>query len=176
MNNMYPYWSLALRGAFAILFGVLVLFLPSLSLTFLTFLYAGYSIASSVICFFILGFQPWDIEKFGQDWFSILFLGLILLIIGLICLFYPILAVLSLVIIMGITALFEGIFEIKFAFKHDKGWKLLLLSGVISFIFGSLVTLVPSLGVLALIWLIVFYAFSRGITLLSASIPALIKN
>lgn len=165
------WWMLALRGVVALLFGALAWLWPGLTLLWLVALFAAYALlggGAAVIA-------ALKNRKSNEDWWMILLLGLVGLGAGVITLVNPQLTTLVLVLVMGANALLTGILEIVTAVRLRKlihGEWLLMMSGLVSILFGVLVFLFPTAGVLALVWLISFYAFVTGILLLSLAVRA----
>jgi uncharacterized membrane protein HdeD (DUF308 family) len=75
-----------------------------------------------------------------------------------------------LVLVMGANALITGVLDIAAAIRLRKSihneW-LLILSGIVSIIFGTLVFIFPEAGALALVWLVSLYAVVGGVLLLA---------
>lgn len=160
-----PWWALALRGIIAILFAVLALFWPGITLLSFVALFAAYALlggAASV-------FGAVRSRRSSEDWWIPLLLGLVSIGAGVITLVHPGLTALVLVLVIGANALVTGVLDIASAIRLRKtmrGEWLLALSGLASLVFGILVFLFPGAGALALIWLISLYAFVTGVLLL----------
>jgi uncharacterized membrane protein HdeD (DUF308 family) len=160
------WWVLALRGVIAILFGVLALIWPGLTLLWLVALFAAYALLGGAVSVF----GAIKNRKSDEDWWLLLLLGLVGIGAGLIAVVHPGLTALVLVLVMGANALLTGVLEIVVAIRLRKvmrGEWLLLLSGVVSIVFGILVFLFPEAGALALVWLISAYALISGALLLA---------
>jgi len=158
------WWALALRGLCALLFGVLAIAWPGLTLLMLAALFAGYALVSGAVA--IVSALKARTEKGWWLWFA---LGLASIAAGVLALVYPGLTALLLVVIMGVNAILNGVFELSMAFRLRKeihGEWLLGLAGVVSIAFGAFVLLFPGAGALALVWLIAFYAIASGVLLL----------
>src|SRR5213080_2632950 len=78
-----------------------------------------------------------------------------------------------LVLFMGVWALVHGIFEIIGAIQLrkeiDNEW-MLILSGVISVLFGLIVLIAPGAGALGLIWAIAAYSIVFGISFVALAL------
>jgi uncharacterized membrane protein HdeD (DUF308 family) len=160
------WWILALRGVIAILFGVLALVLPGMTLLALVALFAAYALLGGAVS--VAGAM--HSRKHADDWWLPLLLGLVGIGAGVIALMHPGLTALILVLMMGANALVTGMLDIVAAIRLRKliqnEW-MLILSGIASVVFGVLVFLFPQAGALALIWLISFYALLTGALLLA---------
>ncbi|HYE35782.1 HdeD family acid-resistance protein [Methylocaldum sp.] len=165
------WWMLAVRGAIAILFGILALIWPGLTLLWLVVLFAAYALISgaSEVAAAVKN------RARNENWWLILLLGLVSLGAGVIAVFHPDLTALIFVLLMGANALATGVLDIASAIRLRKvmeGEWLLILAGVVSILFGILVFLFPGAGALALVWLISFYAVVTGVLLLTLAFRA----
>ena len=166
---MTSWWILALRGVFAILFGVLAFLWPGITLLTLVALFAAYALLGGVAS--IAGAVA--NRRRDEDWWMPLLIGLVGVGAAIISVIHPGLTALVFVLLVGAHALVTGALDIAFAIRlrkiiHDE-W-LLVLSGVASIVFGALVFLFPSAGALALIWLISLYAVLTGALMLGLSL------
>jgi uncharacterized membrane protein HdeD (DUF308 family) len=164
------WWMPALRGAIAIVFGVLALLLPGITLLSLVLLFAVYA---------IFGGAVWTIgaiqnRKSDDHWWVLLMAGLASIGAGVIALIHPTLTALVLILLIGANALVTGVLDIVVAVrlrKRIRGETLLVLNGLASIVFGAIVFLYPlGAGALALVWLIAAYAIGTGVLLLVLSL------
>ena len=159
------WWMFAWRGAVAVLFGVLALVWPGLTLLWLVALFAAFALLSGGAAL-IAGIKN---RKSDEDWWLALLLGLVGLAAGVIAILHPDLTALVLVLWMGANAIVTGVLDIAMAIRLRKvirGEWLLILTGIVAVTFGVLVFLFPAAGALALVWLISFYAILTGVLLL----------
>ena len=160
------WWVLALRGVVALVFAVLVMLWPAITLLVLVALFAAYAIVAGAVA-------AWGAVK-NRDgakyWWLLLLLGLVSIAGGVIAVFYPGLTALVLVLVMGANALVTGALDLAIAIRLRKvlqrKW-LLVLAGLASVAFGILVLLFPGAGALALVWLISFHAAVTGVLFLA---------
>ena len=177
MNELlrHYWWALALRGVIALLFGLLALMWPGLTLLSLIILFAVYSLFGGVVS--IIGAVK--NRQSNKDWWLPLLFGLVSIGAGVIALVYPALTGLVLVLLIAANALATGVLDIVLAlrsggrFKQDK-W-LLIASGAASIVFGAIAFLYPDAGALALVWMISFYAILTGVLLLAVAISVRAK-
>jgi uncharacterized membrane protein HdeD (DUF308 family) len=157
-------WSLGIGGILSILFGLVLWAWPGMSLHVLILVFGIFAIAAGV--FLILsGVRSEDSRgrwlRIGE--------GVLAILAGIISLGWPAITARALLFLIAAWAIATGIMEIVTAFRSGKAagmeW-LLILSGVVSIIFGILLLVWPGLGLLALIWLIGIYAVIHGVTLL----------
>jgi len=157
---------LALRGAISILFGILAVLWPGLTLMWLIVLFAAWAVISG----FAYMSAAVKNRQAHHDWWMLLMLGLIGLGAGVIAILNPGLTTVFLVLLMGATAMANGIMDIAMAIRLRKvihGEGLLILSGIVSVLFGVFVFFFPSAGALAMVWLISIYAVVTGVLLLA---------
>ncbi|MES2538842.1 MAG: HdeD family acid-resistance protein [Pseudomonadota bacterium] len=163
------WWLLALRGVVAILFGALAIMWPDLTLLTLVALFAVYAILSGAVSIF----AALKHRKSNDDWWIFLLFGVVSVGAGLIAVAKPMLTALVLVLLMGANALITGVLDIAAAIRLRKTihneW-LLILSGIVSIVFGTLVFIFPEAGALAMVWLISLYAVVGGVLLLALAV------
>ena len=160
------WWMLALHGAAAVIFGVLALAWPAVTLLFVVALFAAYAILSGGAAI-VSALQ----NRAERGWWLPLILGLVSVAAGLIAIFYPGLTALVLVLVIGINAVFTGVLELIMAVrlrKEIEGEWLLGFAGVLSILFGAFLVIFPGAGALALLWLIAAYAMVIGVLLIIA--------
>lgn len=173
MNELFSraWWMLALRGAVALLFGILALLWPGLTLLWLVALFATYALISGVVS--IVGAVK--NRHSDREWWLVLLVGLVSAGAGIIAILHPAMTALLLVLLMGANALVTGVLDIVTAIRLRKviehEW-LLILAGLVSVVFGLFVFLFPGAGALALVWLISAHAIAIGILLLALAFRA----
>lgn len=173
MNELLSrsWWMLASLGVLAMLFAILAIVWPGLTLLALVALFATYALFGGVM--WIIGAVRH--RRSDTDWRLILLLGLVNIAAGIIAVMYPELTALALVFLMGAYALATGVLEIVAAIRLRRvirGEWLMILAGIVSIVFGVLVFLFPGAGALALVWLISFYAALTGALLLALAFRA----
>lgn len=153
------WWALALRGIVAIALGLLAFLVPGPTLVALIAVFAAYAIVDGVLAIVAGAGTPG-----GPRWWIILG-GILGIAIGLFTFYSPGTTALALVLLIGIWAIVTGVAEVMAAYTLrrvlDREW-LLALSGVISVAFGVLLVVSPGDGVLAVLWLIGYYAIFSG--------------
>lgn len=162
------WWILALRGVLALVFGVLALLLPGPTVLSLILLFAAYALLAGIV--YLLGAVRNRRHATGShalDWWLLLMLGVVSVVAGVLAAMRPGLAALVLVLIIGVNSLITGILDIVLAVRlrshgHPGVW-LLLASGIASIVFGTILIALPTVGALALVWLIGTYAIVAGI-------------
>jgi uncharacterized membrane protein HdeD (DUF308 family) len=159
------WWMLALRGVAALIFGILAFVWPGMTLLGLVFLFGAYALLNGILSLVAAFKAPEGMANKG----SLIFLGLLSIVAGLLTFFIPGITALGLVLLIAAWALVNGVIEIVAAIKLRKvvrnEW-LLILAGVLSVVFGILLLLQPGVGGLALIFWIGAWAIVMGILLL----------
>jgi len=163
------WWLIILRGICALLFGVLAFVWPGLTLVALVALFGAFAIANGIFSLMTSIQLPGGTSGRG----SLAFHGVLSILAGVITFFYPGLTAVSLVFVIAAWAIITGVAEIVFAVKlrhvlpHE--W-LLILSGVLSVVFGFLIVAQPGAGALSIIWIIGAYAVVYGVSLLAGAL------
>jgi len=160
------WWALALRGIVAILFAILAFIVPGVTLAAIVLLFGAYALVDGIVAIVSAiraahGHRPWG---------AFLLEGVVGIVAGLITLFVPAITLAFLIYVVGAWAIITGVLEIAAAVrlrKHVPGEWLLVLTGVVSVVFGVIVFFAPLVGAYAIaVWLGV-YAFMFGILMLS---------
>ena len=160
------WWVLLLRGIAAVIFGLLALFWPGLTVYLLLIVFGAYAIFDGVLSI-ILAFQR---KSEDDGWWSWGLDGVLSIIIGLMALFWPEATALAFVIWMAVWAIVAGVFRIIAAFrlrKEIEGEWALGLSGLLLVIWGVLMAMVPAAGLLSIAWLIGLFALLIGIVMIA---------
>lgn len=152
------WWTFAVRGAFALLFGIGALSYPGLTVLLLIIFFGVYALVD--------GGTALALGIGGKKRPVYVLLGLISIAAGVFALARPGATALALLWLIGVWAVVEGIGEIIAAIqirKEVEGEWAIALSGLISVLFGVFVLARPGAGALALVWLIAIYLFANGI-------------
>lgn len=160
-------WSLmALRGAAALLFGLLTLFNPALTLQLLVLFFGVYVLVDGL---FAAGSAVAN-RRDERPWGSQLTVGILEIGIGLVTLFWPGVTGMALLFMVAFWAVIMGIGAIFTAIRLRKvieGEWLLALVGALSVVFGVVIVFFPGAGALAIAIWIGAYAILIGILLLA---------
>ncbi|MFL5284189.1 MAG: HdeD family acid-resistance protein [Rhodopila sp.] len=169
MNGMLAehWWTIALRGVIAVLFGLIALAAPGAALLSLALLFGAYLLVDGIIELVV----TWRAARAGVRWGPILWEAVLNIIMGLIALVIPAAAVFAFVILLAVWALITGVLELVAAFRlhasHGRGW--LAFSGVVSVIWGLLLIAAPVVGAVVVAWWLGIYAIIFGVALLVAA-------
>ncbi len=159
------WWAIALRGLFAVLFGVAAFVWPGITLVVLVLLWGAYALVDGI---FALVAAVRAAERRGT-WWPLVLEGILGIVAGVLTFIWPGITALVLLYLIAAWAILTGIAEIVAAVRLRRvltGEWLLGLAGVVSIIFGVLLIVFPGAGALAVIWLIGAYALVFGIVLI----------
>ncbi|HEY0419410.1 MAG TPA: HdeD family acid-resistance protein [Acetobacteraceae bacterium] len=162
---MRNWWLVALRGAVAILFGLMALLLPGVTLGSLVLLFGIYMLVDGISAIWS-GVRA---AAHHQRWGWLILEGVLDLITAAIALVLPIATILALVYLSAAWALLSGISLLVAAFGlHVAGGRwLMVLSAVISIIWGVLLFISPVAGAVVMTWWLGAYAIIFGVALLA---------
>jgi uncharacterized membrane protein HdeD (DUF308 family) len=162
------WWLFLLRGLAAILFGGLAFLWPGLTLVMLVMLFGTYAIFDGVLALA----QAFRSPPPAPRWWLVL-TGLLGLAAGVATFAYPGLTTVMLLVFAAVWYVVRGVMEIVAAIQLRKEIKnewLLILSGLVSVLFGIVMLASPAAGALALIWMIAATAVVSGVLLIGLSI------
>jgi uncharacterized membrane protein HdeD (DUF308 family) len=161
------WWVLTLRGVLAIIFGILAVTWPAITLLALAILFGAYALVNGL-------FAAIGAARAGADSRGLLVLEAILgILVGLLTLVWPGATLVAITILIGAWAVVTGIAQIVSAIrlrKEIKGELLYVLAGAVSVLFGLMVLIWPIRGALAVAWIIGIYAIVFGILLIALSL------
>lgn len=162
------WWIALLRGIAAILFGIVALFWPGLTVFVLLITFGVYAVFDGVLAIFT-AFQR---KNSDDQWWLWALEGLFTVIIGLMALFWPIATALAFVFWMAVWAIFAGLVRIVSAIrlrKEIEGEWALIFSGALLVVWGILMAMVPVAGMLGFAWMIGAFSIIIGVLLISLS-------
>jgi uncharacterized membrane protein HdeD (DUF308 family) len=164
MERRTTMWSLALRGVIAIVFGVLAILWPAVTLVALALLFGAYALVSGVAEIFAAFRRQPDATRRT----ALVLAGVLSVAAGIVALVWPGVTALALVVIVGVWAVVTGALEIWAATRLPGQW-LSLLFGVVTMLIGVLVLIRPGIGAVALALTIGAYAIVAGALMLAES-------
>jgi uncharacterized membrane protein HdeD (DUF308 family) len=156
------WWALAVRGLVAVLFGLLTIFLPGVTLVTLVLLFGAYALVDGI--FNVIA----SFRSASHHW-ALLIEGVIGILAGILTFVWPALTAIALLYLIAFWAILTGIFEIIAGIRLRKAianeWALLLI-GALSLLFGIVILFAPGAGALAIVLWIGVYALAFGVFLL----------
>jgi uncharacterized membrane protein HdeD (DUF308 family) len=158
------WWAMALRGVFAIVFGLIALFATGATILSLVLFFSAYMLVDGIFGI-VAGVRA---AGRGQRWGWLVLEGVANIAVGVIAFLWPGLTVLAFVLMLAAWSLVTGILMVVAAFKLDpaygRGW--LIFSGIVSVLFGIALVVAPLVGAVVLTWWLGAYAVVFGIGLL----------
>lgn len=159
------WWVVALRGVVALLFGLLALIWPSITVLVLVTLFGAYALVDGV---FALGTAIFGRGAIGSRGWLVVG-GIAGIAIGILTFVWPGSTALVLLWLIAAWAVITGVLEIVAAVqlrREIRGEWMFILSGALSVLFGILLMVWPATGALAVIVLIGLYAIVFGVVLI----------
>ena len=161
------WWTLVLRGAAAVLFGLSALIWSGPTIITLALVFGVYALVDAVL----LGYAAYRVGPGARTPFVIQ--AVLSAAMGLIALFWPVVAVIALVFVIGVWAVVTGIAEITTAVRlrsqNSSEW-LLIFAGALSVVFGLLLWFWPLAGAWAVMYVVGVYALIFGVVMVVAGI------
>jgi len=103
-------------------------------------------------------------------WWMVLIRGILLIILGALTLWQPVVSVVAVVLVFGIYAIVDGVVAIVGGIasrKRNPDWGWLIFQGALAIVAGVLILILPGLagllGVFAILWFLVFSALVTGV-------------
>lgn len=157
------WWVVLLRGILAILFGVVALVWPGITVWALVVVFAVYAVVDGIVLI------VQSVRDRAEGWGWWLAMGIVSVIAGLVALFWPGITALALLYVIAFYAILYGITGIvagiRFRKVHSSGWVWSVLAGVLAVLFGIVLLIFPGEGILSLIVLLAVYAILFGVLL-----------
>lgn len=156
------WWDVLLRGVIAIVFGLLVFFMPGLTVAFFVLLFGAFAIADGIL----LLLQAVTVKD-GRWWVRLL-QGIVAIAAGVAVFVWPAISALTLLYIIAFYLVFTGILQAVAAIELRKVIKdewLYVISGILSVIVGVLLVIRPLTGAIALAQTIGIFAIAYGMFL-----------
>ncbi|MEV7008046.1 HdeD family acid-resistance protein [Streptosporangium sp. NPDC051022] len=161
------WWVYLVRGVCALLFGLLAIFWPAITVLALVVVFGAYAIVDGVFALFGAGRGA---GAGSRGW--MIFYGVVSVLTGVVVFIWP--GITALVLLLFIAAWFvvTGVLEIVAGIRLRRTvvneW-MFIVGGVLSLLFGILLFLWPAAGALAVVWLIGIMAILYGIALVVLS-------
>lgn len=157
---------IGIRGGLAFVFGIVLLAFPEISLAALVLTFGAVAFVDGVA---VLATAIAGRHESGRGW--MVFHGIGSILTGIAVVVWPDISALALLYVIGAWAVVAGMLEIAGAIELplDAAERVLLvLSGLLSIAFGTIMWIHPGAGALALVTLIAAFAIVTGTTLLVA--------
>lgn len=159
------WWAVALRGALAILFGIVTLVWPGATMLSLVFVFAAYAIVDGIFAIM----SAVRSARRSERWGLLVLEGIVDLAAAAVAVVSPGLTILTFVLVIAAWAIVTGVLMTVAAFRlqldHGRWW--LVLGGLVSILYGLLLIVTPLVGALVLTWWLGAYALVFGVLLLT---------
>jgi uncharacterized membrane protein HdeD (DUF308 family) len=154
------WWAIALRGVVAILFGVIALLMPGLTIEAFVLLFAAYMLVDAVFSF-IAGTRA---ARRHERWVALILQGILDLIAAAIAIFMPIATILAFVWLNAAWAIVSGVLMLAAVSRLHRthGKWILALGAILSLIWGVLLIVAPIPGAIVMTWWVGAYAIVFG--------------
>jgi uncharacterized membrane protein HdeD (DUF308 family) len=160
------WWTLAVRGALAVLFGLAALLWPGVTLRILVWLYGFYAVVDGLLALaaLIVGGR---LASGRRGW--LILEGVVGIAAGVFAFLWPGITALVLLYLIAAWMVVTGLLEVAAAIalrRELHGEWLLALAGILSVVFGIFLFVRPGEGAIAVVWAIGLFAIVFGIALL----------
>lgn len=156
------WWVFALRGVAAILFGILAIAQPGITLSALILLFGAYAFVDGVALLIALARGD---RGAGEHAWTVGLMGVFGIVTSIVTLVWPGITALSLLYLVAFWSITMGGLQVVAAIalrREIEGEFWMGLGGVMSVVFGILLIVSPGTGLVALVWLVGFYAIAFG--------------
>jgi uncharacterized membrane protein HdeD (DUF308 family) len=158
------WWLVALRGVLGIIFGVIAIVMPQITLLALVLLFGAYMLVDGVLAIIS---AVREVRR-GQRWALLVIEGLLRIGVAALAVFWPGLTILAFVLIIAVWTVVSGALMIAAALRlnrrYGRGW--MGLGGFVSVLFGILLMAVPPVGAIVLTWWLGIYVAVFSIAML----------
>jgi uncharacterized membrane protein HdeD (DUF308 family) len=155
-------WAIGLHGLASVVFGVMILAWPSISVVALTIVFGAYTFATGIVDF---GTAFTSQGKEARGW--LILRGILGIGVGVVVLVWPSISALALLYVIGFYAVALGVLFIFASFElpvdgRQTAW--MILSGLVAIMFGIVIFAKPGAGALAVLALIAAFALVTGVS------------
>jgi uncharacterized membrane protein HdeD (DUF308 family) len=158
------WWLVVLRGICGILFGVVAVLAPGVTILSLVTVFAVYMLLDGIFGLIsaVMAGQR------GERWGPLVAESLFNFLVGVVMLLFPEITVLTFMLLIAAWAIVTGALMIGVAMNHrrDGKWPL-VIGGLVSVIFGIVLAVGPLIGAAVLTWWLGIYALIFGAALVA---------
>ena len=158
------WWALAIRGVVAILFGILTLAIPGLTVLYLVLLFGAFALLDGIFNI-VSAVKGAD----GRHAWVLVLEGLAGVAAGVMTFVWPGITAVVLLYLIAAWAIVTGVLEVAAGIRlrrHIAQEWLLILIGIASIAFGAVIMVAPAAGALAIVlWIGVYAIFFGGLML-----------
>src|SRR4029453_18956206 len=155
-------WVLGLHGLASVVFGVMILAWPGISVYALTIVFGAYTLATGIV---EIGTAFTAQGREERAW--LILRGLLGITVGVLVFAWPEISALALLYAIGAYAVGLGILAVGASFRlpldgRDKAS--MVLTGLVAIVFGIVIFVKPGAGALAVLAMIAAFALVTGVT------------
>ena len=162
------WWAVAVRGALAIILGLIALLYPGATMLSLVLIFAAYALVDGVLSI-VAGIRALASH---ERWGWLLVEGVVDILAAAAAFMWPGLTVVIFVWLVAGWAIVTGVLELAAAFRlnidHGRWW--LLIAGLVSILYGIVLVWAPLAGAVVLTWWLGAYAIIFGVLLLALAL------
>lgn len=161
-------WVLGLHGLASVVFGVMILAWPGISVYALTIVFGVYTLATGIVEF-STAFTTQGKEE--RAW--LILRGILGITVGVLVFAWPGISALTLLYVIGAYAVAFGVMFVVASFRlplDGRDTASMILTGIVAIVFGIVIFAAPGAGALAVLGLIAAFALVTGISELVVSI------
>jgi uncharacterized membrane protein HdeD (DUF308 family) len=159
--------AFAIRGVLGIIFGLIALFRPGVTMLSLVLVFSAYAFVDGIFAI-IASVRA---AKQNERWGFLVLEGIVNIAAAAIAFLWPAITVVSFVFLVGTWAILSGGLMLSAALRlngnHGRWW--LTLGGLVSVIYGALLIFAPFVGALVLTWWLGAYAIVFGCALMAVA-------
>ena len=162
------WWAFAIRGVLGIIFGLIAIFQPGVTMLSLVLVFSAYAFVDGAFAIIASA----RAARRRQRWGVLVFEGIVNIIAAALALLWPAITIVGFVFLVGTWAILSGGLMLSAAMRlsgdHGRWW--LVLGGLASVIYGALLIFAPFVGALVLTWWLGAYAIVFGFALMAVAI------
>jgi uncharacterized membrane protein HdeD (DUF308 family) len=156
------WWLLLIRGIIAVIFGIVALVWPDVTVKVLIVVVGIFWIIDGIVS----AVRAIQARKVVMSWVWWLAGALVSVIAGVVLFVWPDLTALAFAYLMGFWAILVGILEIIGSFQvmaNGGQWIGSMVAGALALIFGLILVIWPGSGIIGLMWLVGIFAIAFGV-------------
>ena len=160
------WWSLVLRGLVGVILGIIAFSWPGITLASIVMLFGAYALVDGIVN--LIGAVK--AARAHERWGALILEGIVGIGAAAVTVMWPAITLFALIFLIGAWAVITGAMEIAAAIRlrnYISGEWLLLLSGILSLVFGFLVMVQPLAGALVVALWLGAYALIFGVVLIA---------
>lgn len=158
-------WALGVWGALSVIFGLLIMAWPGITLKTFLIILALYLLATGITL--LVG----SLVNHTGHWIGGALMGGLSIVAGLYVFANPQISALAVLTVIALWAVAVGLLQIVAGFEGKNNW-LLIISGVIHTVFGFYIFANPKGGAIAIVWLIGLSIIASGTVLVISAFEA----